>query len=139
MLPAHACLQHQVGFLTLDLMHLEVRRAQHWQQRQQQQQSDGDGVAAVPRGSAVLRREVAAGGGGGGGEARLAEALARQEAPGGGLYVGLSLLLCLAERDAEVEPKMVKKVRRGDRQVRGRKRRVGGGRASAVCEGWPKM
>lgn len=89
--------QNQVGSLTMDLLDLELRRAEHWQQR--------EGVAVADVGAKLLSGEPLAPG-----EARLAGALARQEPL---LYVGLSLLLNMAEGDVSVEAKMVKKVGQG--------------------------
>ncbi|KAL4434411.1 hypothetical protein ABPG75_000852 [Micractinium tetrahymenae] len=85
--------QNQVGSLTMELLDLELRRAEHWQQR--------EGVAVADVGAKLLAGEALAPS-----EARLAGLLARQEPL---LYVGLSLLLNMAEADVGVEAKMVKK------------------------------
>lgn len=91
---AHALLvQNQVGSLTMELMVLELRRAEHWQQR--------EGVAVADVGAKLLMGEALAMR-----ETRLAGMLARQEPL---LYVGLSLLLNMAQTDVAVEAKMVKK------------------------------
>lgn len=92
-----ASLQNQVGSLTMELMVLELRRAEHWQQR--------EGVAVADVGAKLLMGEALAMR-----ETRLAGMLARQEPL---LYVGLSLLLNMAQTDVAVEAKMVKKVRQG--------------------------
>ena len=80
----------------MELLDLELRRSEHWQQR--------EGVAVADVGAKLRSGEPL-----GGGEARLAAALARQEPV---LYVGLSLLLNMAEADVGIEAKMVKKVSR---------------------------
>jgi hypothetical protein len=77
----------------MDLLDLELRRAELWQQQ--------EGVAAADVGARMLRREPLQPE-----EQRLAVALARQEPL---VYAGISLLLSMAE-DAAVEQKMVKKV-----------------------------
>ena len=91
-------IQNQVGSLTMELLDLELRRAEHWQQR--------EGVPVADVGAKLLAREPLAPP-----EARLAAALARQEPA---LYLGLSLLLSMAEQDVRVEQKMVNKVRWGE-------------------------
>lgn len=78
----------------MELLDLELRRAEHWQQR--------EGMAVADVGAKLLAREPLAAG-----ETRLAAALARQEPA---LYLGFSLLLGMAEQDARVEQKMVHKV-----------------------------
>lgn len=81
----------------MELLDLELRRAAHWQGR--------EGVAVGEVGAKLLAGEPLAPH-----EARLAGLLARQEPL---LYVGLSLLLNMAEADGAVEARMVKKVREG--------------------------
>lgn len=78
----------------MELLDLELRRAEQVQQR--------EGVAVADVGAKLLAREPLAAA-----EARLSAALARQEPA---LYLGLSLLLSMAEQDARVEQKMVAKV-----------------------------
>lgn len=78
----------------MELLDLELRRAEHWQQR--------EGVPVADVGSKLLAREPLSPA-----EARLAAAMARQEPA---LYLGLSLLLSMAEQDVRVEQKMVNKV-----------------------------
>ena len=78
----------------MELLDLELRRAEHWQQR--------EGVPVAYVGAKLLAREPLTPA-----EARLAEAMARQEPA---LYLGLSLLLAMAEQDVRVEQKMVHKV-----------------------------
>ena len=78
----------------MELLILELRRAEHWQQR--------NGMAVADVGAKLLRGEPL-----GGHEQRLAVAMARQEPL---LYMGLSLLLNMAGEDVGVEQKMVKKV-----------------------------
>ena len=98
----------------MELLGLELRRAELWQQR--------EGVAVADVGARLLRGEPL-----GPREQRLAVALARQEPL---LYMGLSLLLNMAGDDVGVEQKMVKKVRCGW---------VGGwvgGRAGGQAGGW---
>lgn len=80
----------------MELLDLELRRAEAWQQR--------EGVAVADVGAKLLAAERLAPR-----EARLALALARQEPA---LFLGLSLLLGMAE-DVEVEARMVKKVGAG--------------------------
>lgn len=94
----------------MELLDLELRRAEHWQQR--------EGVAVADVGSKLLAYEPLSPA-----EARLAAAMARQEPA---LYLGLSLLLSMAEQDVRVEQKMVNK--------------VWGGRCSCACLwGWAAL
>lgn len=91
----------------MELLALEARRAEHWQAQLAAQAPQGGAAAAAAAsaaehlGAKLLRGEALAPG-----EQRLSVALARQEP---GIYLGVSLLLNMAEADAGVELKMVRK------------------------------